>query len=227
MSEAARPVAWEDDSVPFPANAGLTWWECVVSPERFFGGVSWSGPYVRPLLYFLIVVILASTLGLFWFVWGPRGPADFGLALEIQLLSFFLTPFAVLVALGVVTLALHLFVVLLVPDRQGIAATATVLCYGSGVSLVSAVFPPALGMSGSATAVLGAAYLVFYASLTVAVQVWYIVVLVIGIRRAHATTTGRAAAIVLLPVVIGAVIVAAIAITAVVLLPLLPGLVLP
>ena len=228
MSQAARPVAWEDEAVPFPANAGLTWWECLVSPERFFGRVSWGGPFVRPLLYFLIVAIFAGMLGLFWFVWGPWGAAgELGLTLEMQLLSFFLTPFVVLLALGVVALAQHLFVVLLVPERRGLGATATVLCYASGVGLVSSLFPPALGLGGSLPSVLGAAYLVCYATLAVAVQVWYIVVLVIGIRRAHSTTTGRAAAIVLLPFVIALLISTAIVITALLLLPLFPELVLP
>jgi hypothetical protein len=206
VNPSARPVAWEDSSEPFPANLGLTWWGCLVSPERFFARVSWDEPIARPLLYYLIVAILAGLLGLFWFVWGPWGAAEqLGLTLELQLLSFFLTPFAVLLALGLISLVQHLFVVLLVPDRRGLGATATVLCYASGVGLVAAALPPVLGFAASVRGVLGATYAVIYFALVVAVQVWYVVVQVIGLRHAHSTTTGRAAAIVLIPFAIGLV----------------------
>jgi hypothetical protein len=215
------PIAWEDGETPFPANLALTWWECLGSPQRFFSRVSWSEPFSRPLLYFLVVGILAAALGLFWFVWGPWGAAEeYGLTLEVRLLSFFLTPFALLVALGLISLALHLFVLLLAPDRRGLGATATVLCYGSGVGLVSAVLPPAIGLVGPPPGLFRAAYLVLYVSLTLAVQVWYVAVLVIGIRKAHSVTTGRAAAIVLLPLAIGLILTVVLVMVAVALVAL-------
>ena len=207
MNRAAGPIAWEDESAPFPANLALTWWECLTYPDRFFARVSWAGPFSRPLLYFLFVAILAGLLSLFWFAWGPWGAAEqLGLTLEIQLLSFFLTPFAVLFGLGLVALGQHLFVMLLVPGRRGIAATATVLCYGSGVGLVTAILPPPLGSVGFAPEIFRAIYVVSYVSLVVALQVWYVIVLVSGLRQAHSTTTGRAAAAVLLPMGIGLVL---------------------
>lgn len=207
MNQTAGPIAWEDESVPFPANLGLTWWECLTDPARFFARVSWAGPFSRPLLYFLVVAILAGLLSLFWFAWGPWGAAEqLGLALEVQLLSFFLTPFAVLFGLGLIALGQHLFVMLLVPGRRGLAATATVLCYGSGVGLVASILPPPLGSMGLAPGIVRAIYLVSYVALVVAVQVWYVVVLVNGLKQAHSTTTGRAAAAVLLPMGIGLVL---------------------
>ncbi len=219
MNQVPDPVAWEDGTASFPANLGLTWWECLVSPGRFFGRVSWDGPFSRPVLYFLLVTILAAMLGLFWFVWGPWGAAEeLGLTLQLQLLGFFLTPFAVLLALGLISLVQHLFVLFLAPDRRGLGATATVLCYGSGVGLVSAILPPALGFPGPVPGMFRATYLVLYVMLTVAVQVWYVVVLVIGLRQAHSTTTGRAAAIVLLPMAVGLVLTAVLAMVAVALI---------
>ena len=221
MNPAERPVPWEDESVPFPANFGLTWWDCLVSPDRFFTRVAWETSFVRPLLYYLILTILAGLLGLFWFVWSPWGAAEqLGLTLELQLLSFFVTPFALLLALGLIALMQHLFVVLLVPDRRGLGATATVLCYGSGVGLLKAVLPPALGLTGSVGGVFGATYLVLYVMLMVAVLAWYVVVVVIGVRRAHSTTTGRAAAVVLLPMAIGLVVALALISVAIALLTL-------
>jgi hypothetical protein len=228
VNSAAPPITWEDDSVPFPANAGLTWLDCIVSPDRFFSRVAWGGSFARPLLYLLIVAVLAGTLGLFWYLWVPRGGALLvGTGLDVQLLSFFLTPFAVLLGLAVMAVLQHLFVVLLAPDRRGLAATATVLCYGSGVSLVTAALPPALGPGAVLGGALGALYAVFYVGLATAVHVWYVVVLVIGIRRAHGTTTGRAAAIVLLPILIGVTVAATMMVAAILLLPALPELVLP
>jgi hypothetical protein len=221
VNPADAPVPWEDGSVPFPANLGLTWWNCLVSPDRFFARVSWEKPFARPLLYYLILMILAGLLGLFWFVWGPWGAAEaLGLTLELQLLSFFLTPFAVLLALGFISLVQHLFVVLLAPGGRGLKATATVLCYASGVGLVTAVLPPAPGFTGSVPGALGATYLVIYFMIAAAAQVWSVVVLVIGLRRAHSTATGRAAAIVLLPMAIGLVLAVALVILAIALLTL-------
>ncbi|MEK6253590.1 MAG: YIP1 family protein [Gemmatimonadales bacterium] len=221
MSFEPGMIAWEDGEAPFPANFGLTWWECLRSPGWFFSRVSWSGPFSRPLLYFLIVGILAAVLGLFWFVWGPWGAAqEHGLTLELQLLSFFLTPFALLLALGLISLVQHLFVLLLAPQRRGLGATATVLCYSGGIGLASAVLPPAIGLAGPVSGVFRAAYLVLYVMLTLAVQVWYVVVLVIGMRQAHSTTTGRAAAIVLLPMAIGLVLMVVLVMMAVALIAL-------
>ena len=115
---------------------------------------------------------------------------------------------------------MHLFVLLLAPDRRGLGATATVLCYGSGVGLVSAVLPPAIGLVGPAPGLFRAAYLVFYVMLTLAVQVWYVAVLVFGIRKAHSVTTGRAAAIVMLPLAIGLVLTVVLVMVAVALVAL-------
>jgi hypothetical protein len=174
---AQERIAWEDESERFPANVALTWWECLVSPDRFFRRVSWEGPFSRPLLYFLIVAVLAALLGLFWFAWSPWGAAEYvGLTLRVA------------------------------PERRGLGATATVLCYASGVGLLKDFVPPALGMAGFASGAFRASYLVFYVTLFAAVLAWCVVVQVVGLRKAHSITTGRAAAVVLLPMAIGLVL---------------------
>jgi hypothetical protein len=197
-------IPWEDGAVPFPANLGLTWWECLVSPTRFFERVEWEGSFSRPLLYFLITAIVASLLGLFWFAWGPWiGAGGFGLPLEVQLLSFFITPFAVLAGLAAMTLVQHLFVLMLAPGRRRLGATGRVLCYASGIGLVTGAVPPAIGPAGPMPGVAGLLYLLLYLALVIAVEAWYVVVMVLGIRQAHDVSTGRAAAIVLLPIAVG------------------------
>ena len=196
-------VPWEDPTVPFPANLGLTWWDCLVSPDLFFDRVDWEGPLSRPLLYFLLVAILASLFGLFWFLWDPWGFADEGgLATQMELLGFFLTPFFVLAMLGIGTAMTHLFAVLLAPRHRSMRATATVLCYAAGIGLLTALLPPAFGYGDPFSGAASTGYLAVYLGVAFAVQVWHLFVLVMGVRRAHSTSTGRAVAIVLLPVAI-------------------------
>lgn len=226
MSYGRARVAWEDDAVPFPANLGLTWWDCLTSPARFFARVSWEGTFARPLLYYLIVAVLGALLGLFWFVWGPWGAAgQLGLTLQWQLLSFFLAPFAMLLALGVASAVQHLFVLMLVPVHRTLRTTATVLCYSSGVGLLLAALPPAFGLGATPRGLFGSFYVVVYLTVGIAVQLWYVAVLVRGMRQAHATTTGRALAIVVLPIVLvfGLALGLAIVAAALVALAELPG----
>jgi len=218
-------IPWEDDAAPFPANLGFTWWECLTSPARFFERVDWTGPFARPLLYFLLTAITAGLMGLFWFVWGPWGQAQApGLTLEMRLLSFFITPFAVLAGLAAMTLVQHLFVLMLAPERRGLGATARVLCYASGIGLLSGIVPPAFGPAGTMPGVGGALYLLVYVTMVVAVEAWYVAVMATGIREAHSVSTGRAVAIVLLPIAVllfltGVLVFVAIALTALAELP--------
>jgi hypothetical protein len=122
------------------------------------------------------------------------------MTLELQLLGFFLTPFVVLIALGFVALLQHLFAVLLAPRRRGLGATARVLCYAGGIGLLTGILPPAFGPAGVAPGIVGGLYMLAYASIVISVQVWYVIVSVLGMREAHSVSTGRAAAIVLLPI---------------------------
>ncbi len=66
---------------------------------------------------------------------------------------------------------------LLLDRRKGIGATARVFCYswGPGVFALFPILGPPVGF------------------------VWSVVLLVIGVREAHQTTSGRAAAVVLTP----------------------------
>ena len=199
---APGAVAWEDSAVPFPANLGVTWWDCLVSPDLFFDRVDWEGSFARPLLYYLLLAVLGGLLSLFWFLWGPWGAtSEPGLAAEREALGFFLGPFLMLVALVVGAAIMHLFSVLLAPAHRGIRATATVICYAAGVGLLTSALPPVFAYGGLIPGVPGG-YLVLYASLAFAVQIWHLFILVMGVRRAHSTSTARAAAIVLLPVAI-------------------------
>ena len=61
----ASSPAWEDVGVPFPRNLAVTWRDSVLEPSRFFRSVPYEAPAYRPLLYFLLVSVVAAmfTLG--------------------------------------------------------------------------------------------------------------------------------------------------------------------
>ncbi len=177
----AGGVAWEDPSVAFPASLLRTWRDSLFQPSGFFRRVAWEGSLARPLLYYLLVSITSAFFVLLWrSTDAPLLPAAFGPETPLApLVQFFFEPFAALIGLGLGVLVLQLFALILAPARRGMRATARVFCYSAGPAVFTAapIVGPAVG------------------------AVWSLVLLVIGLREAHRTTPGRAAAIVLIPVV--------------------------
>jgi hypothetical protein len=179
--------AWEDPQARFPANLFATWLQSLFDPATFFSRLPYRAPLARPLLYFLIITVLSAFFDFWWESLGvaARYPLA-GLYEEAvwsessALLGFFLSPFVGLGALFVSSLVVHLFVLMLAPDRQPLGATLRVLCYSVGPTLFAVV--PFLG------ALVGG--------------VWGLVLTIVGIREAHRTSTGRGVAIVLLPLLI-------------------------
>lgn len=184
---AADPPAWEDPTVAFPESLVRTWRASVLEPTRFFARVPWDAPIARPVLYFLVVTVAAAFFTLWWNALGLAATLPFTLpAVDVggrgapALIEFFMSPFVALVGLLIWTLVLHFFALFLAPERRGLAATARAICYAAGPAVFSIV--PLLGpLVGG---------------------VWTLVLEVFGIRAAHRVTTGRAAAIVLLPLAI-------------------------
>lgn len=177
--------AWEDPAVAFPADLWRTWRRSVLEPGAFFAGVPWGGGLARPVLYYLILSITAAFFTLWWEAlgWMPVFPIPPEMGSErgaLALVDFFLSPFVALLGLGIGSLVLHLFAILLAPDRRGLGATVRVLSYGAGpaVFAVVPVLGPLVGLA------------------------WSLVLHVVGMREAHRTTTGRAAAIVFLPLAV-------------------------
>ncbi len=177
----AGSVAWEDSSVAFPASLLRTWRDSLFQPAAFFRRLAWEGSLARPLLYYLLVSITSAFFVLLWrSTDAPLLTAAFRPAAPLApLVQFFLEPFAALIVLGLGVLVLQLFAVILAPARRGMRATARVFCYSAGPAVFTAA--PVLGPAVGA--------------------VWSLVLLVMGLREAHRTTPGRAAAIVLIPVV--------------------------
>ena len=179
--------AWEDPAVPFPLNLVETWRRSVFEPGAFFADGPFDRPAVRPILYYLLVSVLAATLSLTWGTLLPTGqPGVVETLAEImnvalpeaadgagstgRLADFFLTPFWAVLYLIIASLVLHVFVLVLVPGRRSLTATVRTICYACGPG-VFAIIPFVGGWVAG---------------------VWGVVLTVIGLREAHRTTTGRA-----------------------------------
>ncbi len=173
---------WEDPDAAFPVNLIQTWRQSVFAPAAFFRRMPVEAPLARPLLYYLIISVLTAFFVLIWRSVGssvlPVGLLGWNDPL-MPLIEFFLEPFLAMIGLAIGSLVLHLLVLLFADRRKGIGTTARVFCYswGPGVFALFPVLGPPVGF------------------------VWSVVLMVIGVREAHETTSGRAAAIVLTPLI--------------------------
>ena len=177
-----RPVPWEDPGIGFPVDAWRTWRESLLQPTSFFRRPARGTSLVRPVFYFLLVSVLGAFFHLIWqaYLYTPLTGEGAAYGGGLYVVQFFATPFVVLVGLGLQTLVLHLFVLMLAPQHRGIGSTTRLICYASGPAVLSAV--PVLG--------------------PLAALIWSLVVEVVGIREVHRTTTGRAVVVALAPAVL-------------------------
>ncbi|MEJ2546692.1 MAG: YIP1 family protein [Gemmatimonadota bacterium] len=183
-------VPWEDPAIGFPSNLTRTWIDSLTQPQPFFRALEPEAPLARATLYFLLMAVGAAFFSLLWGLAGsaPEVPPAAAQIVDLdsrslQLFGFFLSPFANLLLLGLAALAVHIFVRLLTDSRLSMVATTRLVCYASGPALLTIVpwVGEIAGWIGSA------------------------VLLAIGVREVHGTTTGRAALTVLLPFLLAAV----------------------
>ncbi|MBA2376996.1 MAG: YIP1 family protein [Actinomycetota bacterium] len=158
----------------------------VLDPVGFFRGMKKSGDFVGPLVFTLICAAVGGLIAgvlLFFFslILGDFGGAFFQLILQ---------PIGYVVG-GMIGLfigagVIHLFAMLLIKPNAGFEATFRVGAYLGALYLVSWLAAiPLLGLL-----------------LFIPLTIWYVVLGVLGIREAHSTTTGRAAAVVLIPMAV-------------------------
>jgi hypothetical protein len=165
-----------------------TWRWSVFQPASFFRALPTSG-YLSALGYFLPIAIISEALNLFWSnLFEVAGltellPAAFGEATPSaadRLIDFLLSPIWLPFLLFFCALVVHATLKLIGGASQPIVTTARVLSFAYGPRLFNVV--PFFG------SLLGG--------------IWSLVMIVIGLREAHVTTTGRAAAAVFLPFVV-------------------------
>ncbi len=156
----------------------------VLEPVAFFRGMNRQGDFVNPLVFAIICWEISAIIGGFLGVLGSLvglGARGVGEAIVSFLASLILTPIFAVVALFIGAGIIHLLVMLLArPMSTGFETTFRVIAYSNVTSLITWV--PILG------ALVG--------------SIWSIVLLVLGVREGHATSTGKAAVIVLIPVAV-------------------------
>lgn len=159
----------------------------VLEPVSFFQGMQRSGDYAAPLVFTLICAAIGGLISGLITLISNLVSGDVAAAVGGFFGNIFGTPIGAVIGLFIGAGVTHLFVMLFVrPRNSGFEATYRVLAYLSVVYLVSWL---------SVVPLLGILVLL-------ALIAYFIVLEVIGIRAAHSTTTGRAAAVVLIPAAI-------------------------
>jgi hypothetical protein len=143
-----------------------------------------EAPVGPALLYFLIIGVISAGLSLFWSsifdfaslvdYLGADAPERGGLSAVIE---FMLSPLIFLIILYLSAGVTHLILSVMDAADHGFNTTVRVFAYGFGPAVFGVV--PVLG--------------------SVVGTVWTTVIDIIGLREAHKTTSGKAAAGVLLP----------------------------
>ncbi len=166
----------------------------LLSPVNFFRGIARQGDFINPAVFALIVALIVALIGgIVGLVVSPflAGPGDTGEALVGGIVGFVfslvLTPILVAIVLLIAAGISHLLVLLFVkPSNAGFEATFRAICYSYAPNIFNVLAPiPLLGQL-----------------IALAAAVYSIVLAILGIRELHNTTTGRAAAIVLIPVAV-------------------------
>jgi hypothetical protein len=155
-------------------------------PASFFAGLPRQGNFLNPLVFALICIEISVILvGLLTFIDVPGGITWlFGARGNQGFLAFLgglvLAPIAGAVGVFLTALLTHLLVIIVVgPGHSGFGATFRIVAYSSVTNLVSWI--PFIGWVASL-------YRLYLAT--------------VGIREMHATTTGRALLVVLLPAIL-------------------------
>lgn len=183
-------IPWEDTSgeLSFLQRLTETWSESVFHPERFFRHMPAAGNAIKALLYALIFIVMGQSFQIFWqrsLLQNIEPENEFMQALVERVLEtsleaqLIMTPLIGLLTVFLATLIYHICLVLVGAARHGLQATFRVIAYSNGTMLFYVI--PFLGQ------ILG--------------FVWGLVLMVIGFREAHSTTTGKALLAVFLPVI--------------------------
>jgi hypothetical protein len=146
----------------------------VTAPADFFRSIRRQGDFVNPLIFAIICYEVSAILGgIIALAFSSRGFGGF-------LASIIFAPIGAAIGLFIGAGILHLLVMLIVGSRNsGFEGTFRVGAYSSVTGLVSWI--PIIGVIAS---------------------LYGIYIAIMGIREVHSTTTGRAALVVLIPVVL-------------------------
>ena len=171
--------AWEDRGSQKTLSAFFqTASRCLASPADFFSKLPLDRGYGSPILFSVMSMVVAAVLTSLWFQLfkGGAGALGFFGLIFVVGLTFVFSLIFVPIGLLVSSLVVHGVLMLLQGAHSGFQATFRVAAYSSVTTLFSAI--PVLGQIAS---------------------LWGLYLGVIGLRETHETSTGKAAAAVLIP----------------------------
>ena len=162
--------------------------EVLFNPVNFFRSIRREGDFLNPLIFAIICSLITGVIGgILRLIFSLIRGAGFGGAVANLIGNIIFVPIGTAIGLFIGAAIYHLLVLLIVrPSHAGYEATFRAVAYASAVQAVAFLgFIPILGLL-----------------VLLAIGIYNVVLSVIGIREMHTTTTGRAVAVVLIPVVI-------------------------
>jgi hypothetical protein len=162
--------------------------EVLLNPVNFFKSIRREGDFLNPLLFAVICALISAVIGgILAFIISLATGNGFGGSLGSLVSNIILIPIGTAIGLFIGAAIYHLLVLLIIrPSHAGYEATFRVVAYAAVLQLLSwLAYIPILGIL-----------------VGIAIGIYNVVLTVIGIREVHATTTGRAVAVVLIPVIV-------------------------
>jgi len=193
-------LPFEEPGRPFFSGLVETLKLLITDPTTAFRRMPLTTDIWRPLVYGVLISWVAALVGYLWSLAiqasvlgalaGIEGMEEIApmLAFGIVggLLGLILAPVVFVIQIFIFSLIVHLCLMLVGGDREGLGATFRVACYSRTTQLAQIV-----PFVGGLIAV-----------------VWGLILCIIGLTEAHRTTTGKAVAAVLLPVLLCCVCIA-------------------
>jgi hypothetical protein len=159
----------------------------ITQPVGFFRGIQRQGDFINPLIFAVICAVISGLLsGILGFLIALVSNSGAGAAFGSLFGAIFIVPIATAIGLFIGAGIYYLLVMFLIKPNSGFEATFRVVAYASAVQLVSWL---------SAIPILGIL-------IAIVVGLYSLYLVVMGIREVHATTTGRAAIVVLIPPIV-------------------------
>jgi len=162
--------------------------EVIFNPVNFFRGIRREGDFLNPLFFAIICALITGVIGgilrlIFTLVRG----GGFGGALGSLIANIIFIPIGTAIFLFIWAGIYHLLALLIIrPSHAGYEATFRAVAYAQALQAVAFLaFIPILGLL-----------------VILVIAVYQVILNVIAIREMHSTTTGRAVAVVLVPVAI-------------------------
>ncbi|MBI5570671.1 MAG: YIP1 family protein [Desulfomonile tiedjei] len=171
--------AWEESGGKTMSAYIQTATRCLVSPSDFFSKLPLDAGYGSPTLFSIMSMVVAAVFTVLWFQIFKGGAGALGLFSLIFVvgLTFVFSLIFIPIFLLVSSLIVHGILTLLQGAHSGFQATFRVAAYSSVTTVFSAI--PVVGQVAS---------------------LWGLYLGVIGLRETHETSTGKAAAAVMIPV---------------------------